>query len=139
MEHSELPLTMMMGCVCAGKYGGDPALPKLREKSLRNRAMRRRKWLERRWRVSQRRNDFLNVQGVNVVVFRSGSRYAYRYKWDGYEPIVEDGKETRKLRPVTYCEYSSRLYDTKDSAKLAVFDELWPVADCMNVTAEDEE
>ena len=72
MEHNELPLTKMMGCVCAEKYGGDPALPKLREKNLRNRATRRRKWLTRRWRVSHKGNDYLKTGEQVVGIYRSG-------------------------------------------------------------------
>jgi hypothetical protein len=77
MQHEDLPLTRTMGRVCAGKYGGDATLPKLRESNLRNRAKRRDKWLTRRWRVSQNGNDYRKTDGKVVGVYRRRNGYGY--------------------------------------------------------------
>src|SRR5438067_2020721 len=95
MEHSELPLTARMGRVCAGKYGGDAVLPKLREKNLRNRAMRRGRWLERRWRVSQNGNEYRKVGSKFVGIRQRESQYGYWCRWEEEDPVLdENGVDT---------------------------------------------
>jgi hypothetical protein len=118
MQHEELPLTRTMGRVCAGHYGGDDESPKLRENNLRNWALRRSKWLIRSWRVSNAGNQFLNTAGINVVVFKKGRGYGYRYV---------GAKGTK---------FSTIVYRTEDQAKVAVFDALWPLAECFDVKRE---
>src|SRR5438128_7143075 len=91
MEHSELPLTARMGRVCAGKYGGDAALPKLRENKLRNRATRRLKWLERQWHLSAKGNDYIKLDGRTVVgIYARGSQYGYWRVWEDHDPILDE-------------------------------------------------
>src|SRR5438105_5410552 len=137
-QHAELPRTARKGRVCAGKYGDDPDLPEVREKNLRNRALRRRNWLKRRWQVSERGNDRLKIQEKYVSVFERDSGWAYWIGWTEYKPIFKDGKDTGRDDITEHSEYSDRVYETADEAKLALFDHLWPLADCFNVASEHE-
>jgi len=106
MSHSEYPEDMNVGCICAQKMSDDYVGPERSETALRNRAVRRKKWLTRTWRVSSKGNDFLNVDGYNIVI--SPDKY-HEGKW-GYRL---DGKLSRKR------------FSSKDQAKLAAFDEFW--------------
>ena len=139
MEHCELLLTARMGRVCAAKYGADPAAPLRRERNLKNRALRRQNWLTRRWRTSAKGNDTRQVQGKHVSVFWRGRGYAYWIGWTEYKPIFENGEDTGYDEEIEHSDFSPRIYTTADAAKLALFDELWPLADCFNVTEEAEE
>jgi len=117
MSHPGFPERLNVGCICAEKMSGDYIGPKRRETKLRNLASRRKNWLTRKWRVSSKGNDFLNVDGKNVVVFPKKFKPG---KW-GYGI---DG------------EFSREVFDTKEEAKLAAFDRL---RDFANLTEKPEQ
>lgn len=106
MEHSDVENHLNVGCVCAEKMSGDYVTPKASETTLRNKAARKVKWLTRRWRTSARGNDFLNTQGHNLVVFPN------KYKPEMWSYRING----------QFCRDS---YDSKDEAKLALFEALW--------------
>jgi hypothetical protein len=58
------------------------------------------------WRLSEQRNDFMNMSGCNIVIFEDKRK---KGKW-GYHI---SGRANRKLS------------DSKDLAKIAVFDMFW--------------
>ena len=107
MEHNEHE-TLRVGCVCAEKMSGDYIGPRAREKQVRNRATRRQKWLSRKWRASYNGNSFLNVEGFNFVVFPN------KYKPDKWNYSIDNN-------------FGKQSYNSEVEAKLAMFDEHWPV------------
>ena len=105
MSHPFFPDELNVGCICAGKMTCDFSTPRLKEKELRNRCKRRKNLLVRTWRVSSKVNDFLNVNGKNVVV------YVYNFnksKW-GY------GIDRK---------FNRERFNSKELAKLAAFNEV---------------
>jgi hypothetical protein len=135
MTHAEGTLTARMGKVCAAKYGDSATLPGLREKKLKNRAMRRGNWLKRTWDL--RWDSCLKVNDKHVSVFKHGTGYVYWIKWKEYQPIIEDGREIGE-KLMSRSRYSTRVYDTADEAKLALFDVLWPIADCFHIENDEQ-
>ena len=106
MSHPEYTGDLSVGCICAQKMSEDRIGPPERESSLRKRAQRRRRWLTRKWRLSANGNEFLNVDGHNVVIFPN-QQYA--------------GKWSFRLDR----EFCRNTYESSDLAKLAAFDVLW--------------
>ena len=108
MEHGEHePLDV--GCICAEKMSEDYVTPRRWEQKLRNRAARRSKWLTRRWRVSAKGNEYLNVDGLNLVVFpKTGRPGSWSYRIGG--------------------EFAREAFDTEDAAKLTMFDAYWELS-----------
>ncbi len=105
MKHPGFPEELRVGCICAGKMTDDYIGPRNREKELRNRSVRRGNWLKRNWRVSSKGNDFLNVQGHNIVIFPDKFRSHYwKFRID----------ET----------FGRKSYPTSSQAKIAAFDAL---------------
>ena len=107
LDHDDVAESIEVGCVCAENLCEDysDSGPRARERRLVNRAARRNKWLKRKWRHSAKGNDFLNVEGNNVVVYQQKSgRWGYRIN----------------------STFSVASYPTEDAAKLALFDRLWP-------------
>ena len=102
MSHPEYPKSLNVGCICAEKMSDDYVGPKKREKNLRNIASRRSNWLKRKWRISSKGNDFLNVDGYNIVV------YPNKYQKDKWGFSI-DGN------------FSENIFETKDKAKIAAF------------------
>lgn len=107
MEHDDFEGEMRTGCVCAEKMCNDYITPKKEEAKLINRAKRRNNWLTRNWRQSYIGNDYLNVDGMNITIFRDKYNPS---KW-GY--VISDGFSKK---------YSQKKFDSKDEAKLAAFD-----------------
>ena len=108
MEHDEYDETVGVGCVCAGKMEDDYARPKMREQRMKNKASRRQRWLARKWRESSKGNDYINAEGLNVVVFpykRGPATGKWGYRIDG--------------------QFGKRAFATADEAKLAAFEEFW--------------
>jgi len=106
MEHPDYPSPIQVGCVCAEKMSDDYINPRELERKLKSRATRRAKWLTRQWRISGNGNDFLNIDGYNLVVFPD------IYK-PGFWKYGIDGN------------FNSRRYRTKNEAKLSLFDQYW--------------
>ena len=75
-----------------------------REAKLRNRAARRARWVQRKWRVSAKGNNFLNLEGYNLVAYPTKTG-RWGYKIGG--------------------RFGPRTYPTASEAKLALFDEFW--------------
>ena len=107
MTHDDYPETLGVGCVCAEHMEADRKGPKRRESNLRNAAARRKRWLSRSWRRSAAGNSFLNVDGLNIVVYK-------RFNGNWGARITD--RRTEQARR------SRRLYATEDEAKLAAFD-----------------
>lgn len=105
MAHDEWDEDVDVGCICCGYMSNDYDMSLDLEGQLKNRSARRDTWLEREWRVSNRGNEFLNVNGTNFVVFerRPGSWAAKRGE-----------------------RFGTLVYRTSDEAKLALFDASWP-------------
>ena len=98
-----------VGCVCAEKMEQDYVRPREREQTLRSAAARKRRWLTRNWRISASGNDFVNTDGMNIVVFqRSNGTWSAR--------ITDRSSGAQNL--------SRRTYESKDAAKLKAFDEM---------------
>ena len=106
MEHSEFDGVIEAGCVCAEKMSGDYVTPRLQEGRLRKKASRKARWLSRKWRTSHKGNHYLNVDGLNLVVFPATFKPG---RWS----FSVDG------------EFSRTTYATHDEAKLALFEEFW--------------
>lgn len=106
MSHTQYPDELNVGCVCAEKMSNDYVGPKNKEKTLRNKASRRGKWLTRKWRFSSKGNDFLNIDGRNIVVYPNKFNPG---KWGyGIDGI-----------------FSKETFETKDKAKIAAFNKYW--------------
>jgi hypothetical protein len=106
MEHPDYGRGVEAGCVCAEKMSGDYVNPRLQEGRLRKKASRKARWLRRKWRTSHKGNHYLNVDGMNLVVFPA------------------------KFKPGRWCfrvdgDFSRSTYATHDEAKLALFEEFW--------------
>lgn len=106
MFHPHYPELLRCGCICAGHMGDDLGGARMREHELKRRQERRNRWLSRPWRLSGAGNEFVNVEGFNVVVFSRNGHWAVR---------VED-------KATGYARFSQRPYATSEAAKLAAFD-----------------
>lgn len=107
MKHPDLPETLGVGCVCAEHMEEDYEAPRRRERQLRNSAQRKRRWLSRKWRISAKGNSYLNVDGINITIFR---------KQDG----TWGGRLSDRRTNMTVS--SKGVYHDEDQAKLAAFD-----------------
>lgn len=104
MQHKDYPGPLRVGCVCAEKMSDDPVRPKEKEIELRNRASQRSRWLIRKWRESASGNFYLKIDGHHIgVARRQSGRWAYWLDKDS----------------------GPRLYNSKEEAQLALFDEFW--------------
>jgi hypothetical protein len=97
---------LQVGCVCAGNMEQNVVRARQREQNFKRLQSRRKKWLTRTWRVSAAGNDYLNVDGFNVVVFPKGDHWGAR--------VRERSSGRERTLP--------RRYETKDAAKLAALD-----------------
>jgi hypothetical protein len=69
-----------VGCICAEHIEEDYVGPRRREQQLRSRNRRLRRWCEGDdWRVSALGNRYLNVDGYNIVLFRT-DQYDWRIR-----------------------------------------------------------
>jgi hypothetical protein len=106
MKHPDYGKTLGCGCICAGHMEEDLAGARQREKSFKARLSRRAKWLHRVWQISRNGNEYINVNGINVVVYRRGQTWGARFidKITGYKRFLE------------------QPYVSANEAKLAAFD-----------------
>ena len=70
MTHPDYPGQLECGCICAGHMEEDLAGARLREKAFKLTLKRKRRLLERQWSISQAGNEYLNIDGFNIVVYR---------------------------------------------------------------------
>lgn len=105
MEHPNYE-TLRVGCICAGNMEQDLVGARKRERDYKRRQSRRSRWLTRKWRVSSKGNDYLNVDGFNVVVYPIGKR------WCGRIERRDTGRQRRL----------PDRYDTPEAAKLAAYE-----------------
>lgn len=103
MDHPEYDGELRVGCICAGKMSEDRVGAKAREKVLRNKAARRKKWLSRKWRTSAAGNSYLNLDGMNIGVFRKNGRWSVRIGGS----------------------FSNRSFSNEAEAKLYLFEAFW--------------
>lgn len=106
MEHADYPGGLAVGCDCASNMEIDKAAAPERERRMKSKAARRKRWLTRDWRLSAKNNEYLNVDGYNIVVYGS---------WNGFHFRVAERLGDRKW-------ISRKPYATADAAKLAAFD-----------------
>ncbi len=69
MEHSDYDENLEVGCVCAGHMEEDYEQAKAREQKLKNAVQRRKNWLKRKWKISDKGNDYININSLNIVIF----------------------------------------------------------------------
>lgn len=104
MNHSSVSYNVEVGCMCAEKMSDDYLNPERKEKVLRNKAGRRSRWLKRNWKLSVKGNFFMKIEGHHLLIFqRKDSKWGYKMN------------ET----------FGDKTYQTKDQAKLALFDKFW--------------
>lgn len=107
MEHPNYPEALGVGCVCAGHMADDYEGAREREGRLKSTAHRRRRWTTRKWKTSAKGNPYLNVDGLNITVFRRRSG-----KWGARITDRETGDSRLSKLP----------YKTMNDAKLAAFE-----------------
>ena len=74
------------------------------------------------------------------MAFTGAGLYGYWRNWQEFEPVLNDsGESTGYFHRIECSDFSPTVYNIKDAAKLALFDELWPAAACFDVTEDDEE
>jgi len=112
MHHPAYPQGLECGCVCAGYMAEDMAAAERREKKLKQEAGIKARWLTRGWKKSWKGNQYLNVAGNNVVVFRRAQKGYGRPTW-GFK-ITPIGSESGAFLP--------ELFDTADAAKSSVLE-----------------
>lgn len=108
MQHPNYPRILEVGCVCAGHMEGDIAAARTREASMKSRTGKRKRWITRRWRISAKGNPWIRADGFRVTVYRRGTGWAVTVS-------SEDNN---------FVKYGGRIYETKDQAKLAAFDQI---------------
>lgn len=106
LTHKDYPEKLKVDSSCVEQLMDNYVDPVIREKELLNRHRRRLNWLAMPWRPSEQGNDFMNIAGYNIVIFEDKRK---KGKW-GYHI---SGGANRKLS------------DSKDLAKIAVFDMFW--------------
>ena len=110
MKHANYAATLRVGCICAGHMEENLVGARKREATFKTLCGRRARWLAREWNRSRAGNQYLNVDGFNVVVFRVGGGWSARLSLRD-----EDGdEESHKLR----------TFATEEQVKLATFDAL---------------
>ena len=110
MTHPSFHGELGVGCVCAGKMEEDYERAKSREASVKSAAKRKRRWLTRDWNVSKNGNDYLNVNGYNIVIFSSSSTKGIRWGYKVTDRVTESFVTSRNQLP------------TEEAAKLKAFD-----------------
>jgi hypothetical protein len=108
MEHPDHE-ALRVGCVCAGNMEQDLVGARRRESEFKKRQSRRSSWLTRPWRTSRAGNDYLNTDGLNVVVYPQGRGWGARVKHIGSERGA----------------VSRQPYQTAEQAKLAAIDAMF--------------
>ena len=107
MEHPRYSETLACGCDCAAKMEDNSVAAETRDKAMRNNARRRVGFLKRKtWRKSQKGNDYIDLDGFHIVVFRRGKGWA--------------GRVSQVFLDIEFS--SKKTYPSSDAAKLASFD-----------------
>lgn len=106
MEHPDYAESLQVGCICAGHMEEDLVGARARESAFKANRARRARWLIRGWRVSQAGNEYLNADGINVVIYPVKGGFGARVQHRG-----------RK-----WSRFSQHVYPTVERAKLAAFD-----------------
>lgn len=78
MNHEDYR-TVNAGCVCAGRMAEDYNATRA-ERNFKQRAIRRGRWMYRPWKFSAGGNQYTNVRGHNIVIFRKGFKWRWRIK-----------------------------------------------------------
>jgi hypothetical protein len=105
MEHPDYDETLHVGCICAGHMTEDYIGARHREKEFKATIARRNRWLTREWRISRKGNEYLNVDGFNVVVFPQREYWGVR--------VTNRANDDHQ--------FSRLLYRSQDAAKRAAF------------------
>lgn len=108
LSNRDYPENIKVDAACAEKLMDDYINPVIRERELLDQYKRRMDWISRSWQLSDQGNDFINILGINIVVYEDKSKpgeWTYHIK----------GGSNRKL------------YGSKELAKMAVFNKLWKV------------
>lgn len=108
MKHTNFAGTIRAGRECAAKMGEDYAGACRREQELKSRSSRKQNWMRREWRVSAAGNDFVNVNGFNIVLIEAPSGWRIR---------ILDTHTDQKQN-------SAKRYLTKEQAIAGAFDGL---------------
>lgn len=124
MSHPNYPDTIGAGCECAASMEAEYQAAHARESRHKNRASRRTRWLTRQWRESAKGHPYLNTDGFNVVVFRSGQGWGFRVKERLDDALYLLAAFTGAQQQSPRQSASLRRYATADAAKLAAFDAL---------------
>ena len=105
MEHPAYGVRRV-GCICAGHMEENIVGARKREAAFKASRKRRVRWLAREWQTSRAGNQYLNVDGFNVVVFPVDDAWGARIldRKTGWgralkRPCVTEG--TRSLPPST--------------------------------------
>ena len=106
MKHAGYAETLRVGCNCAGHMEGDSARARDREAGFKVSCGRRARWLSREWRRSRAGNQYLNIDGFNIIVFRVGGGWSARLS-----PREGEDGESHKLP----------TFATEELVKLASF------------------
>jgi hypothetical protein len=110
MQHDDWDGTIEVGRICAGNLEEDCEGARERERRLVSLTRRRRQWLTRRWRTSTKGNEFLNMEGHNVGVAPD------EFRPDKWRYWIKS--------PRGQFIGNSERYESIESAKLALFDQL---------------
>lgn len=105
LGHPDYPDVLGVGSVCAENMEEDYVAARERERRARSLAARRARWMNAEWRTSRKGNEYLNRDGFNIVLYRTGPGWAYR---------IQEHESTHSWWG-TEC-------DTIEEAKLAAFD-----------------
>jgi hypothetical protein len=108
MKHSDYAGPLRVGCICAGRVDRNIIGARKRDDAFKASRKRRVRWLSREWLTSRAGNQYLNVDGFNVVVFPVDDAWGAR--------ILD--RETGRVRAL------KRPCVTEKDAKLAAFDAL---------------
>ena len=79
---SDYPVSLGVGCVCAGKMEGDPEAAKKRESEFKNRQSRIENFKKKEWKQSFKGNDYIKYHGHLIVLYFTGNN-KWKYSIDG--------------------------------------------------------
>lgn len=108
MAHDQHPDYIGVGRVCAGHLESNQPAAKLRESRLKSWARRRANWLSRKWKRSAAGNDYLNIEGLNIVVY-------YSQTYSNWSSRIVDKASNEKI-------WYAYGFPSQNAAKMAAFD-----------------
>jgi len=68
MRHPDYPVTLEVGCICAGKMEGNLQNAKERDSLLKSRLNKRKNWLNRNWKISNNGNKYIESDNHIIVL-----------------------------------------------------------------------